>query len=397
MRLIFLILLTSCIKNPVTGKKEIKVISYETEYKIGLELKNSMIKEYGELKDEEIINFINEIGKKIASASDRKIEYSFQILNTEIVNAFALPGGFVLLTRGLLENVDSAGELAGVISHEVAHIALMHPVKTIQNSFGTSFLTILATALAAMELTGDAAIMMLKLGELFSNLFLLGYSREYEAMADKVGLEYMLKAGYNPEKLNDFFKKLKAMEAQEARIEPYLRSHPPVEKRIAYIQKFVAINTARIKLYAKEDEVDLKKIMSRIKSSVKNFRIDGRRFIDEENGLEFLIPDGWKFVSCSKVMCFSKIDSYGFYDVIKSTDIENYLEELGIKVHNSTIAYNNYGKIYFARYKGSLGEQRLAKIWVYGRAMLLISIPVTKTYSAERIEWDYIFRSVKIK
>lgn len=244
------LLLSGCVKNPVTGKREFHMISQKAELRLGQETKMAIIREYGLFHNPEVQAYINEVGQKIVEVCDRKdVQYEFIILDTPLVNAFAVPG-VVFLTTGILELMDDEAELATVIGHEVGHITGFHAVKLIQKSYGYGFLATFA-AVAGTIYTPDlnnsneyaAYYDTLYRGiGLISAGFLSGYGRQFELEADRSGLRYAILAGYDPDAMISFFKRMKSLgEDNTTGISLFLRTHPPTNQRIGQVKSELSL------------------------------------------------------------------------------------------------------------------------------------------------------------
>ncbi|MFH1413732.1 MAG: Maf and M48 domain-containing protein [Candidatus Omnitrophota bacterium] len=215
--------------NIVTGQEETYLYNYSTEKEVqlGKAIVKQVEKEYELVDDPLIQKRIEDIGKNIASVCDRQdIDYYFKVLDDEEVNAVSLPGGFVYINKGLVEKIDNDDELAGVIAHEVAHIVARHSIKKLQALQGYSLLMLLGAA------TPDSGKVLAAADAAFTQL-LLGYSREDELLADKLGVRYSKLAGYNPEGMVNFLKKLHEINRRKpASPHSYFRTHPYVSDRV---------------------------------------------------------------------------------------------------------------------------------------------------------------------
>ena len=175
---------------------------------------------------------VEDIGKKIASACDRKeIDYHFYVLEDDEVNAVSLPGGYVYINRGLIDKVASDDELAGVIAHEVGHIVARHSIKKLQAMQAYSILSLLVVAAHGSGDIGGAA------DAAFTSL-LLGYAREDELLADRLGTRYEKLAGYNPRGMIDFLTKLQEINRRgPLRPRSYFKTHPYIPDRIRVVKQ----------------------------------------------------------------------------------------------------------------------------------------------------------------
>jgi len=235
--LISCVFLFSCATNPVTGKKEIKLFTDNDEISFGKEVYQSVIREYGIYKNEKYEKLINEIGFKLSSYAERKLPYSFTLLDTDMINAFAGPGGYVFVTKGLLDFIENEDELACVIGHELGHINARHSMKAVEKQYGYEILFSIVSAIAQKDLSSIREYV-----DVTFNLIMLGYGRENEFQADELGIIYAKKAGYNPYAMIDFFNKLKKFEkSKPSSLEKLFMSHPPTEERIKKIYQKLSL------------------------------------------------------------------------------------------------------------------------------------------------------------
>jgi len=216
--------------NLATKKEENLFFSTASEVGLGRSLARKVEEEFELCQDPAVQERVDKIGEKLASVCGRKdISYSFTVLESEKANAFALPGGYVYVNKGAIEKTDSDDEIAAVLAHEIGHIVARHSIKRLQAAIGYNLLSILALAA-----TKD--VRFKRGADLAFGQIMLGYSRKDEFLADELSVEYLRKAGYNPEAVVSFLKKLKQLE-KEAPIRPlianYARTHPYLPQRIA--------------------------------------------------------------------------------------------------------------------------------------------------------------------
>lgn len=220
--------------NPATGKEDIIFVSTEKEIGIGRRIAESIEKNPDIILDPDplMTERVKKIGKRVAAVSDRKeVNYTFRVIDKDEVNAFALPGGYIFIFRGLIEKVDTDDELASVIAHEIAHVVARHSVKRLQGGIGYNILQIL------MVVAGSSVQDVRKIDAAFGQL-VMSYSREDEALADRIAIRYLKEAGFNPMAMIDFLKKLQKVH-RETPIRPYrsYRSHPHIADRIRMVKQ----------------------------------------------------------------------------------------------------------------------------------------------------------------
>jgi predicted Zn-dependent protease len=280
----------------VTNKRQTKVISQEAERRIGQGTRDRLVEDYGELKDSVLREYVAGLGRKLVLVSDRpRLKFHFTILDSDLLNAFAAPGGFVFVTRGLLSQVENEAELAVVLGHEIAHVCALHSVVLIQKQLGYGALGVLGAILAGVALGPEAMVMVGQTADLFTGLYLLGYSREHEREADRVGLRYAISAGYNPQAALSFFHRLEVLETRAGgeEWEPYSRSHPAVGERILLAQGYVDRRPPRRPLTDGQKDYQSMKARLPHPASGSPGTIDGRRFTHSTWGISLEIPPDW--------------------------------------------------------------------------------------------------------
>ena len=193
--------LSACAINPATGQANIVTMSEKRELEIGAEEHAKVMQSMALLTDDELNAYVNEVGQRLAAVSDRPdLDFKFTIIDSPEINAFALPGGYVYINRGLLAYLNSEAELAAVLGHEIGHITARHAVQ--QQSRGS--LARVASGVGgvvAAVATGSGYIgsQIMDVGSLWAQAGLSGFGREHELEADTLGAEYLLRAGYNPQ------------------------------------------------------------------------------------------------------------------------------------------------------------------------------------------------------
>jgi predicted Zn-dependent protease len=220
--------------NLATKQEEHLFFTTAGEVKLGRSIARQIDEKFKVSKDIKLSEQVEHIGKKVASVCERKdIAYSFTILESDKPNAFALPGGYVYINRGLLEKIDSEDEIAACLAHEISHIVARHSVKRLQASLGYNLLSLIALA-------ASKDVRFKRGTDLAFNQLMLGYSREDELLADRLSVKYLRKAGYNPDGVIALLEKLKKIK-KEAPLQPllpaYARTHPYITERIAAAKK----------------------------------------------------------------------------------------------------------------------------------------------------------------
>ena len=219
----------SCAVNPVTGKKELMLIPESQEIEIGKSVDKSVRSEYGIYKSTKLNNYVTRVGQKLVQHVHRKnIKYYFSVLDSDVVNAFAAPGGYIYITRGLLAMLNSECELATVLGHELGHVNARHSAKAMSKAILFNAGLIVAAGLS--KKVRDIAPLI----SIGTQLLFLKYSRDNEYEADSLGILYARRAGYNPEGIVSFFYSLENLtkEAGGPHLPNFLSTHPLTKKRI---------------------------------------------------------------------------------------------------------------------------------------------------------------------
>ena len=229
------LLVTGCSKSYVTGESEFMMVSEDQEIEMGREYDPVVVAEYGLYDDKELAGFVNDRGQEIAKISHRSnLEYTFRLIDSPMVNAFAVPGGYVYITRGILAYMNSEDEFVGVLGHEVAHVVARHSAKQMSRSVVTS-------GFGLFNVVGSISPAAGNLLQLPGQLVLLSYSRDQEEESDRLGVEYATRLGYDASRMSEFFETLKRMsEKQENRPPKFLSTHPDPGDRETEIKRMAS-------------------------------------------------------------------------------------------------------------------------------------------------------------
>ena len=225
----FWVISPGCTRNPVTGKRQIVLVSESEEIAMGLQSDRQVRQEYGVAENESLQNYVQAIGRRLSSVSHRpNLDWRFTVVDSPVVNAFAIPGGYVYLTRGILAYVGSEAELAGVMGHEIGHVTARHAVRQITRQelaqLGLGVGSALSPALGQL---GNAAQSGL-------GLIFLRFNRDDEREADRLGVEYAARGAWDPRQVSSFFDVLGRLSAANDRetIPGWLSTHPDPPARV---------------------------------------------------------------------------------------------------------------------------------------------------------------------
>ena len=229
-------LLSGCSTNPATGEQQFTALMPATqEAAIGAAEHEKIIAQYGGVyKNAALQDYVNDIGQRLAKDTERTdVTYKFTILDSPVVNAFALPGGYIYVTRGTLALANDEAELAGVLGHEIGHVTARHQAAR----FSEGMLTQLGAGILAAVVKSPALNQAVGLG---ANLYLSSYSRSQESQADQLGIRYLNRAGYDRDGMARFLAHMGQYKNTEARLQDkqqaapsYFSSHPDTGLRVA--------------------------------------------------------------------------------------------------------------------------------------------------------------------
>jgi len=223
----FLLWMFACAANPVTGKRELMLLSESDEIKLGQETDPQIVREYGIYEDPQLTAYVNGICQRLGKVSHRpNLTYHLKILDASVVNAFAVPGGYVYFTRGILATLNNEAELAGVMGHEIGHITARHSAKQYSRA------QLAQIGLGVGSLFIDSSVLS-GLAQLGVGMLFLSFSRDNEREADDLGVEYSSRGGYDANQMASFFETLERMNPGSDRtgLPGWFSTHPsPVDR-----------------------------------------------------------------------------------------------------------------------------------------------------------------------
>lgn len=290
-----LAMFNNCARNPVTGKKQVVFMSQAQEIAMGKEADPQIIAQYGLYDNKSLQDFINEKGKAMAAISHRPgIEYNFRIIDSEVLNAFAVPGGYVYFTRGIMAHFNDEAQFAGVLGHETGHITARHSVAQQRNQL-LGQLGIIAGVVLAPDLAQFAETASQGLGLLF-----LKFGRDDERQADELGVEYSSKIGYDAKEMSIFFQTLERQGAKSGagEIPEFLSTHPNPGDREVTVAKLAEEWKTKLKLTNPviNRNIYLKRIEGLIYGEdPKQGFLENSIFYHPVLKFQFPIPQGWNY------------------------------------------------------------------------------------------------------
>lgn len=326
---------TGCAVNPATGKPNIVTMSEKQEIKLGKENHEEILKNMPIFEDPDIVAYINEVGQRVAANSHRSnLKYTFTIIDSPDINAFALPGGFIYINRGLITYLNSEAQLAAVLGHEVAHVTARHTVR--QQSAGAA-----ANILSAVLTVGTGSSTIGDLSNIAGAAAVSGYGREHELEADQFGAEYLYNSGYDPQAMvevigvlkdHEQFSKYKARE-EGAKVQSYhglFASHPRNDTRL---QEVIA-KAGQLSNDSAKNHVDTfrKKITGlEYGDSSKEGVRRGSRFYHKFMNFTLAFPSNWKMQNSPNAVVAYPARQDAFLQMQAQGDLNNLTPEQFIK------------------------------------------------------------------
>jgi len=329
--------LTGCSTNPATGKQQFTALmSPAQENQVGANEHQKIAAQFGFYESPRVVNYVREIGRNIVPHTERAdVKYNFYVLDSPIVNAFALPGGYVYISRGILSLANNEAELAAVLAHEVGHITGRHSAERYSRSAVTS----LGANILSVALDSGAAAQALGLG---ANLYLSSYSRSQETEADSLGLRYLTKTGYQPDGMAQFLSSLQAQSGLDARLAGqkgkqgfnYLSTHPATSQRVNATLA-AADSYPQTGKWGRNTHFSIINGMTYGDSESQGF-VKGNSFYHTQLGFGFDVPEGYKIQNTpTQVVAASKANGAAIiFDMAPNKgrlDSETFLKQIWMK------------------------------------------------------------------
>ena len=300
----------STITNPVTGQAERSVMSEAAEIAEGKKAHAQVLEEYGVLKNPRVQAYVNDIGQRLAKQSQRaNLQWTFTVLDSPEINAFALPGGYVYITRGIMVYLESEADLAGVIGHEIGHVTARHGAQRATRQQDAGLGVLAASVLGAVlesRGVGGAGRMASDISQTVAAGYVSRYGREQELQADSLGAEYLSRIRFDPRNMIDVINVLKNQErfaADQARSQgrpapeqsSWLSSHPSNDQRLDTITRLAA-QYKTTAAYNDEGRARYQQILEGMAfgESPEQGLTRGRNFYHSGLGFALTASDGWR-------------------------------------------------------------------------------------------------------
>ena len=327
---IALLLAAGCATNPVTGHRQFSLVSPEQELQMGREGFPAVVAEYGVYEDSTVQRYVSGIGMRLAKVSHLpNLEWHFTVIDDPAVNAFAMPGGYIYVTRGILAHLNSEAQLAGVLGHEIGHVTARHSAQQLSQQqvagLGLGVASLFSRTVARY---GQAAQQAL-------GLMFLKYSRDHETEADQLGVDYATKAGYDPAEIPATYAMLKRVSDRAGqRLPGYLSTHPdPGDREVRTGELARLARAGKTGLLVRRDEYLHQVDGIVFDNDPRGGYFEGDRFFHPELALVITFPAGWQYQNTHSAVTGSAANQQAGMQVSLATGAEalapaDYLEKL---------------------------------------------------------------------
>ena len=314
----FSLVLAGCTVNPATGDRQFTAfMSPDQEVRIGAAEHEKIMQLFGgSVKDQQVVNYVESIGKDSVPYTERpEVDSKFYVLDSPVVNAFALPGGYVYVSRGLVGLANTEAQLASVVGHEIGHITGRHSAER----YSQSILASLGTSVLGAAVDTPGATDLARLG---SQLYLSSYSREQENQADDLGIRYIARAGYDPLAASRFLTSLKRQADLTAKMKGkegqggfgFFATHPKTENRVQDASNIALATQASARRVNRDKHLNVIDGMIYGNSPEQGFAV-GDRFVHPKLGITFTVPEDFEFINNpAEVLAVSENDGIIIFD-----------------------------------------------------------------------------------
>ena len=286
--------LSGCAKNPVTGQSQLMLVSEKEEISLDKQASpHQLSSDYGTTQDTEVNDYVSGVGKSLSGVSHRPdMPYNYHVVNANYVNAYAFPGGTIACTRGILLNLDSEAELAALLGHEVGHVNARHTASRMSTQLLVGGLAGIGGAVIGAKYGNTWGALAGGLGGFGAGMLLASYSRDDERQADSLGMEYMTKAGYNPDGMVELMDMLNDQhDSEPSALEVMFATHPMSSERLATARKSILkdyAGTGEFPIYHErfmDNTASLRKIAPAVKDLQQAEKLMGQKKYGEAQAM----------------------------------------------------------------------------------------------------------------
>lgn len=319
---LFLFFPSGCARNPVTHQYEVTLMSSKEEVRLGEEQDKAVTKLYGRYENKDLQEYIQSVGSKLVSvAHKRPFTYHFNVIDSGEINAFALPGGYIYVTRGILVQCNSEAELAGVVGHEIAHVTARHHAQQQVRAMGLQIGSLIATVFL-----GEVGFYLQQYIDLLFVGVYQSFGRQSELQADEIGQEYTFKAGWDPMDTTQFLKTLNRIEHGRDRtvFHGFFASHPETVERIEK-SEIRARNIIQGREPGKRDRKEFLRLLDGMPygNRPELGEFEDNLYQNAESGVSVRFPEHWENFSSEGTVVSKRPDESYFMQLITTKPKEN--------------------------------------------------------------------------
>jgi len=352
-----LIIASACTvqKNPVSGNKRLMAYTWEKEVEIGQSVNQEIIAQYGLYDNPEVTEYVNTLSEDVLVNSHmrrestdekfRNTKFYFKVLDSPVVNAFALPGGYVYFTRGLMAHLNNEAQLSVVIGHEIGHVAARHASqRAMRQQLGQ--IAVIGGAVLGQELLGLPGGNILNLSSQAAELLFLSYSRDAERESDELGVEYAAMTGFTAAEGAEFFTSLKRISEQSGQSIPTMMStHPDPGEREDRIPRLAEQWKER---GYEQTIINKDRYMEMLDGMIfgenpRNGFVKEGQFVHPDLEFQFPVPNGWQTINQTQqvVLVSPQEDAVIIFSIDSENDsprgsVQQFVGQEGITVNNQT-------------------------------------------------------------
>ena len=342
-------------KNPVSGNKRLMAYSWEEEVEIGRSVDDEIVAQYGIYNDPKIAEYVDSLSTDVLANSHmrregtdqkfRDTEFYFKVLDSPVVNAFALPGGYVYFTRGLMAHLNNEAQLSVVIGHEIGHVAARHASqRAFQQQLGQ--IAVIGGAVLGQEFLGLPGQSILNLSSQAAQLLFLSYSRDAERESDRLGVEYSAMSGFKAAEGSEFFTSLERISEKSGQSIPtMLSTHPDPGEREERIPELAEQWKER---GYEQTIINKDRYMQMLDGMVfgdnpRNGFVEEGQFVHPDLEFQFPVPDGWQAINQQQqvVLVSPQEDAVIIFRIDNESDnaqasVQQFVQQDGITVNSQT-------------------------------------------------------------
>nr|HQU74832.1 M48 family metalloprotease [Calditrichia bacterium] len=291
------LLIWQCAVNPVTGKRELMLVSEQQEIAMGAEYDPEVVSTYGMYNDPKLQTYVEKMGNEMAAVSHRPdLEFHFRVLDSPVINAFAVPGGYVYITRGIMAYLNSEAEFAGVLGHEIGHVTARHSAKQMSKQ------QIAQLGLGLGMVFSETFAQFAGLASSGLQLAFLKMGRDAERESDGLGIEYSTKIGYDAMEMSNFFVVLERMNPGGGAMPSWMSTHPLSSERIQNIQSGASAYFAEHNINESNLKINRDAWLNLIDGIIfgddpKHGYVEAGVFYHPDMKFYFPVPANWKVIN----------------------------------------------------------------------------------------------------